>query len=45
MVAYLYLELAAMYGAEFNSTSEAPLCGVGGNRNHGRLTEGDVPLN
>ena len=46
MVAYLYLELAAMYGAEFNSTSEAPLCGVDANRhNHVRLAADDVRLN
>src|ERR1019366_2556465 len=46
MVAYLHLELAAMYGAEFNSTSEAPLRGVDANRhNHVRLAADDVSLN
>jgi hypothetical protein len=46
MVADLYLELAAMYGAEVKSTSEAPPHSVEANRrNHVRLAAEDVRLN
>ena len=46
MVTYLYPELAAMYGAEVKSTSEAPPHGVDANRhNHVRLASDDVRLN
>jgi len=46
MVAYLYLDLAAMFGAEVKFTSEAPLNGVDANRhNHVRLAADDVRHN
>jgi hypothetical protein len=44
MVAYLNLELAAMFGGEVKSTFEAPLDGVAANRhNYFRMTADDCP--